>query len=286
MTASDIQFYELFKAQPELLKDFAGLTLTDTLTFESITLKKMETRIDGYFKTENPQSPDFVVEFQGYHNENHDVYNRTILAMCLLKKSLAKIAKPLRGIIIFTHPKFDKKTDPWHYLTTSKDPHLVVLYLEDVLKSLAKRHPEHPVAPAFAPFLATDSEKLAEQAPSYFRQICASDASPKLRDVCLQIFESFLLSTLGSEKFREVRKMYGITRPFSESPGFQDMFAIAKTEGRKEGKMEGKIEGKIEGKEETRAENLAKYKALLDQGIISKEAYIRLCADDQGLDTP
>lgn len=65
---TDHLFYEVFQLQPQALLQLASLEVQGEYRFQSITLKQMERRLDGFFRDQQGKAPHVFVEVQGYED--------------------------------------------------------------------------------------------------------------------------------------------------------------------------------------------------------------------------
>ena len=260
MAASDKQFFELFRSEPDLLKDILNLAPDGLFTFDAIVEKKFQMEIDGYFQSRKTGSPDYVVEFQGYKRKEYDIYHRIVRSMSHVSLSREMGLKQVHGVVIFTDAALDTLSRPWHYMTTDNDPLLVVLFLKDALDDLEKRKPDHPLVSTFAPFLAKNKKELKVNAPAFYRRILKADVTPKVKKTMARVFESFMFEAFKNLTMKEVHNMIGILTPLAETRAYREVVAI--------------------GREEELARQAKKLDKMLAEGMLSREAYEQLYPKD------
>lgn len=66
---TDELLYELFTIDPKSLFRLAQLEIEGEYTFESITVKTIEKRIDGFLKRTDDVGPNVFAELQGYPDQ-------------------------------------------------------------------------------------------------------------------------------------------------------------------------------------------------------------------------
>ena len=66
---TDELFYEFFQLKPDALIQLLQLNLQGSYVFESITLKRVERRIDGFFRRTDGEGPNLFLEVQGYDDK-------------------------------------------------------------------------------------------------------------------------------------------------------------------------------------------------------------------------
>lgn len=106
---TDELFYELFKIDPKSLFRLVRLKLEGEYTFESITVKTAEKRIDGYSRRTDGVGPNVFAEFQGWDDPN--IYWRSFREVCMFHEATGATV-PFVLIIVFIDPKYDPGNPP------------------------------------------------------------------------------------------------------------------------------------------------------------------------------
>jgi len=205
---TDKEFFRIFKANPELFREFLGIKTKGPCTLKSETLKSLERRVDGVLEFVD-RDPIVFIEIQGYRDDA--VYPRLIAAMAQFN-----IEHPLRlvqGIILFLKPEYDPCTYPWKSFANSGQPFFRVLYLEKVLASLAEKDPDHVLLSVFAPLTCRDNDELRRMAGIHYQKL--RQYEPQGKEGLLDAFESGLMSRFKNRA--EVRQIIGDIPPFEKS---------------------------------------------------------------------
>lgn len=99
---TDELLYELFKLDPKSVFRLAQLDLEGEYSFESITVKTVEKRIDGFLRRTDGVGPNVFVEFQGWDDQK--IYWRSFREVCMFYEERDESA-PFILIIVFIDPK-------------------------------------------------------------------------------------------------------------------------------------------------------------------------------------
>jgi len=236
MVRSDAHFYSLFSACPNLFKDLANLETEEDLTFDAVVIKELEVRLDGFFRTSDPESPNYVVEFHGYRKKGNNVYYQLLSKLGLIGNKIPD--EPVAGVILFTHKKYDPKTWPWFDFSQLKHAGFRVLYLEDVLKALTERQPDHPLIPTFTPFLASD-EQFQSEVYASFQKLKQLSLPEKEKSAIEDVFFSWIMERSGLASKEEVLQMLAELTPMEETPVYQHIKSLGIQEGMEKGVERG-----------------------------------------------
>ena len=258
---TDRQFYELFKSNPAFLSDLLNLEDTAGYSFRSETFKSMERRVDGVF-THEARSRTWLIEFHGYRTKpsETDVYTATFAAMVsFMRANPQKIAA---GIIVFLDPSHDPKTQPWQEIREAGLACFKVLYLEEILVDLAKRHPDHPLLDVFFPYLCADKKQLKQEARARYHKLEQAALPDQARQGAINVFVSWLIARMKNRE--EVEFMLAYIPPLEETEIGKELIDI------------GVTRGKVEGKVESLQTQIATYQALSQQGIIPEKKALEL----------
>ncbi len=279
MTRSDEYFYSLFKAWPDVFKDFANLEIKGDLNFDALSVKKISADLDGFFSSSHPETPNYVVEFHGYWKKGCDVYYQTLLKVGLIGNRMPE--KPVHALIVFTHKHFDSKTQPWHEFARLNRAGFHVLYLEDVLETLGRTKPDHPLNYVFTPFLA-DNQSLKVEVVASYRKLKQVQLPKKVKTALEEIFVGWMMERFKMETKKEAYQMLAEMTPIEETGIYKEILGEGVEIGRKEGRQEGRKEGRQEGRKEGRQEGFEKgiqvLKSAYETGVITKEVCDTLVA--------
>jgi len=257
---TDKEFFRIFKTNPELFRDFLGIRTKGPCTLKSETLKSLERRVDGVLEFPD-RDPVVFIEIQGYRDDA--VYQRLVAAMALFH-----IEHPLRlvqGVILFLKPEYDPRTYPWKSFANSGQRSFRVLYLEEILASLAERDPDHVLLSVFTPLTCRDNTELKRTAGDHYRRLKAAAVEPEGKAGLLEAFESWLIARFRNRA--EVNQMIVDIPPIEKSAAAryfrQQGREIGKKLGEKLGKKLGEKLGEKRG--EKRGEMRGEMRSLRQQ---------------------
>ena len=175
---TDKQLYKLFSSNPNYLFQSAGIRRKTKYVMQSVTLKEFERRTDGILQPDDPDAPTYVAEFQAQPDK--DIYHRLVMEMS--SYAMENEGCDIRGIIVFLYQGLDPKTKPWHYLSKSKDKLLKIVYLDEYVKKLEKRNPNHPMVIVFKPVFEKDEEYIKHNAYTWYQQISKCRLNKNVKD--------------------------------------------------------------------------------------------------------
>ncbi|MCP4108819.1 MAG: DUF2887 domain-containing protein [Desulfobacteraceae bacterium] len=224
---TDTFFYELFRIDPRSLFELVGLDMEGEYIFESITVKDIEKRFDGYMKRTDGTGPNVFVEFQGYPDQK--IYWRIFreIATWYEKKD---DDTPFVAIVIFVDKKYKPKKCP---LSCVRPNRMIRVTLEQCLKQLGDKG---GVLTVLKPFGLSDKEELPESIPQWTEEIESLEL-PKFQIKRLtELLEYFILQCFQKLTLKEVRKM--MLTPLEETTAVKELMQIKSEEWKKEGKKE------------------------------------------------
>jgi len=260
---TDKELYRLFAARPDYLFECAGIKVSGTYEMKSVTFKEFERRSDGLLQPLSDSDPVYLVEFQAY--ADNTVYHRLVMEMAAYGKEHPD--RKIRGILVFTASELDPKTDPWHKLTEAGES-LKVVYLDDFLDKLEKRHPDHPLLAVFSPLRIGDTEVLRRNAGKW-RQDIEKEPDTKARENFVAVFTRWMQERFSNLTYEEVISMFAEITPLEHTVSYKEIFA----KGTNHGKTEGKTEGKQEGRYETIREELERLRVLRSQNVLNESLF-------------
>lgn len=130
---TDELLYEVFRLDPKSVFRLAQFDLEGEYTFESITLKTTEKRIDGFLKRTDGVGPNVFVEFQGW--DDPKIYWRSFREVCMFYEERNDPA-PFILMIVFIDAKYDPGNPP---ITQVESPNQFFrLNLIDALKAVTR----------------------------------------------------------------------------------------------------------------------------------------------------
>ncbi|MCP4752864.1 MAG: DUF2887 domain-containing protein, partial [Proteobacteria bacterium] len=227
----DKELYKIFSAMPELLFELTEIPFEGKYSFKSVTIKEFSRTMDGLMEPEDPEKPRLVVEFQMQKKENP--YYRAVLEMAALGQENPGI--DYYGVIVFGDRSLDPKTTPWARMVTAKPPFFWVFYLEELLKELAEKNPEHPLLAVFQPFIQKDDQQLKKDVPKHYARIEKSDYSEEIKGKLIDIFIHWLSIRFDHISRNEVQMLLKLTTPLEETQCYKDIVATSEIRGEKRG---------------------------------------------------
>jgi predicted transposase YdaD len=232
---TDNLFYELFRFRPASLFELVGLPMPTSYTFESITLKATEKRLDGLFRPQDGHSQNIFVEIQGYRDET--IYWR-LLREIMTWYEQTKDTKPFRGIVLFLDPKYAPAKPTW--LTEE----LVISI--DLATSLAQLA-EPSVLTVLKP-LVTPKKLLVKQVPQWQTELRTLPLTAKELDFTLGLLAYTLFQRLPRLTLEEINTMIRLT-PIEQTVAGQQLIQIGLQRGLQQGLQQGRTEGWAEGEQ-------------------------------------
>ena len=214
---TDSLFHELFRDHPEWLRELTGLPLPEGCHGSSRILKQLEIRCDLLLEPAAPDDPRYLVEFQLYHD--HSIFNRIELARQILWKHLNSKAdcrrRDFRPSEIEAVVLFGSRTE----LPSSSDryPQIRILFIDEMLESLRREHPDSALVAALAPLNKPAAELEKDAAALYHRIRANVDLQSEDREVLTEIFLNLLLQRFKTKSREEIRKMIAELTPLHET---------------------------------------------------------------------
>ncbi|KPA10044.1 hypothetical protein MHK_009746 [Candidatus Magnetomorum sp. HK-1] len=258
---TDKELYKIFSAYPNYLFKCANIRKKTTYTMQSVTLKEFERRTDGLLAPKDPKAPTYITEFQAQKDAN--IYHR--LAMEMASYAMMNQDCDIRGILVFLHKGLDPKTNPWHYLSKSKDKFLKIVYLDEFLKELEKKQPNHPMVAVFKPLFEKDLNALKNNAYHWYQKIAKSRLPKDAKEHIQKAFISWLTARLRDLPYQEVINMIASLPDFETTQFYKDIVEVGEKRGEKKG------EKSIIVKEINRFEKMKK------KGDINEILFKKLC---------
>jgi predicted transposase YdaD len=233
---TDKQLYRVFGAQPAWVFELAGLPPVGKCAMRSLTVKTLERRSDGVIVPQRPEPPLSVIEFQ--FGENPQIYTRIVQKMAAVQEEFHM--REVQGVIFFGEQRLDPRTKPWASLVRS-------VVLQDELRRLAERSPDHPLVAAFQPLLAESETELEQNAGGFFRSIKTSKLKRGVKEALEEVFVNWLIQRLPTRTRQEIEKMLvGELPELVETRAGQDLIEIGEKRGRADGRADGLVDGLIE----------------------------------------
>ena len=232
---TDALFYQVFQFDPQALFQLMQLPVEGEYTYESITVKTTEKRMDGFFKRIDGEGPNVFLEVQGYPDSK--IYWRFSREICTYHEQREQ-APPFVAIVLFV----DKKYDPGPCPISFNPPHrLIIANLEDCLKGAGGTP---GVLTVLKPLTLPSQETLTEAADQWIREIDALKLPDAKVKILLELLEYAILQRFPELTLEEIRTMLHLT-PLDKSVAGQELIQMGKEEGREEGQAQGELIGEI-----------------------------------------
>jgi predicted transposase YdaD len=234
---TDVLFHQIFKLHPEWIYDLLGEPCPGPCTFESITVKQLERRLDGLVQPIDERQAQVVVEFQFYPDPL--IYIRTTEELCAVQRQAPE--RPIDGVIFFGERSLDPRTAPWTRSIRS-------VYLIELWRQWQSEPAPHPLLSLFAPIFEEDEMQLEAEAAVLYESVGSAATSPEDRRKLQDLFFSLLGSRLTHKTRTEIAKMLPI-RDLKETVWGKELY----DEGLNAGEARGEARGEVKGKATTLA---------------------------------
>lgn len=235
---TDHFFYKIFRRDPHLIFPLLGFEREDVYTFESITAKETEKRVDGYFLPSHGRGPNLFAEFQGY--DDPAIYWRGMREVATWHESNTRIQRPFVLVVIFLDPAFDPGEPPFLF----RPPCLLIrTTLQECLKRLRG---DPGLLVVLEPLVLEDRSQLIERTRAWKEALERLNLSEKDSIFWIEQLEYAIVQRFPELTLEEVKHMLQIT-PLEETTAGKQIRALGHQEGKEEGREEGREEGKEEG---------------------------------------
>ncbi len=245
---TDALFYELFKFDPQSLFESIRLDAKGEYTFESITAKTTEKRMDGLFRGIDGAGPNLFAEVQGYSDRN--IYWRFFREISTWHEQ-DDDDQTFIAVVLFTDRAFDPGKPG---LSCAKPNRLIRCYLPNLLKKIGKKA---SLLTVLKPLILRDRKKLPESVRQWDAEIRAMGLPQAKTEILNELLEYAVIQRFSDLTLEDGRKMIQLT-PLEKTVAGQELIRI----------------GHIQGKTET-ALNLLKM-GLLTEEQIAKAANLSL----------
>lgn len=229
---TDELLYELFSIDPKSVFRLVQLDLEGDYIFESITLKTIEKRIDGFLKRTDGVGPNVFVEFQGW--DDPKIYWRSFREVCMLYEERDD-PMPFILIIVFIDPKYDPGHPP---ITQVEPPHQFFrINLIDALEAV-KQTPG--ILTVLKP-LVSPKRDVIDHIQEWKAEVVALPLpEEKIRKI-MALLEFAIWQRLPNLSLKEVQKMFQFT-PLEETVAGKELIRIGWERGRREAQQEARKE--------------------------------------------
>ncbi len=245
---TDELFYELFRLDPGSLIELVQLNLEGEYSFESITIKTTEKRLDGFFKREDGTGPLIFLEVQGYPDDT--VYWRIFREICTWFEQKG-VTTPFVAIVLF----IDEKYDPGNCMLACVPPsQFIRCNLVDCLDYIGDNAGALSV---LKPLTFSEEEKLPEAVQQWQTEIRDLELPEQKMKSLMDLLIYAIMQRFPALGRKELDKMLNLT-PLEQTTAVKEIIQISEDKGRKEGKLIGQIQlaQRLMGKAMTPAEKL------------------------------
>lgn len=258
---TDELLYELFRLDPKSVFRLVQLDLEGEYTFESITLKTTEKRLDGFLKRTDGIGPNVFVEFQGWDDQK--IYWRSFREVCMFYEERDD-PLPFILIIVFIEPRYDPGNSP---ITQVEPPNQFIrMNLIDALEAI-KQTPG--ILSVLKP-LVSNKRQIVESMQEWKDDIQALPYEDAEKHMIVGLLEYAIRQKLPTLSEQEVREMLHLT-PIEETvPGKELAKRWRKTgqqEGQKLGIRKGEVIGEIRMAQRVLKMPVSPIKALEKKGM-------------------
>ncbi|MFM7204617.1 MAG: DUF2887 domain-containing protein [Myxococcota bacterium] len=223
---TDDLLYQLFRRYPHALSRMAGLPYEGHWTFESITVKSTEKRLDGFLCRQDAPTPFFMfAEFQGYRESSF--YWRLYRELATWYEQNPDESRPFVAVVIFLSRSHDPHNAQLKPLGNNK---LLRIYLPEVLKRL--KHQPGPWT-LLEPLVLKRASELKQRGPDWRRLLQTLPLTPDERILCTELLMRGLLARFKSLSLKEIETMFELT-PLTETRAGQEMIQMGQEQGQKE----------------------------------------------------
>ncbi len=219
---TDAQLYELFRDHPEWIADMMNSPFPEPAVFRSVTIKKSERRLDGLLIPKNTKKPLTVVEFQLFPSK--DIYYRATEERIAVHRLHPN--RKVEAIIFFAYRKLDEQPKPWIHVVKA-------VYLDEQMRILSQRYPEHLLPQLLAPVFEKDDALLEAQAAKVYKKLSSTRHARTLR----VIYTSFISSRFKNKSAKEITAML-TSLDITQTRAGREWIAMGKAEGKTLGKAE------------------------------------------------
>ncbi len=235
---TDELFYALFKLDPHSLFQLVQLEIEGEYTFESISTKTTEKRVDGFFKRVDGKGPHIFLEVQGYHDPK--IYWRLFREICTYYEQTDTDA-PFIGIVLFLEQKYD----PGLPLLTSVPPaQLIRANLIDCLNAVWDRAGALTV---LKPLALPDNAELSDAVRQWKEELTSLHLPVDKFQQLIELLEYVILQCFPSLPFKEVQIMLQLT-PLEKTVAGKELIQIGVERGLVKGMEKGLEQGLQKGK--------------------------------------
>ena len=227
---TDALFYELFKIAPEALLELIQLRVPSPYSFESLTFKSTEKRLDGFFRSVHGQGPNIFLEIQGYPDTQ--IYWRLLREIAIYHEQ-NQDDTPWIAVVLF----LEKTLDPG-VPKGLESLNILRVYLPESLEAVAES-----VTPlvVLKPLTVADKAQLTQEAVSWKRAIEQLNCADNQKRNLLKLLIYAILEHFPELSSREVETMIQLT-PLEQTRAVKEWIQQGLEQGLEQGKLIGRIQ--------------------------------------------
>ncbi len=225
---TDKLLYELFELDPKSVFRLVQLDLEGEYTFESITLKITEKRIDGFLKRTDGVGPNVFVEFQGWDDKK--IYWRSFREVCMFYEERDALA-PFILIVVFIDPKYNPGNPP---MNVEQPNQFFRINLIDALDTV-KQPPG--ILTVLKP-LVSNKRQIVESMQEWKGEIHTLPFEKATKHKIIGLLEYAIRQKLPTFSEQEVRTMLQLT-PLEETVPGKELAERWRKKGQQEGQKKG-----------------------------------------------
>ena len=236
---TDSLFYELFQFDPQTLLRLVHLKVEGQYTFESITIKTTEKRLDGFFKNVDGKGPNIFLEVQGYLDLK--IYWRLFREICTYYEQKEDTV-PAVAIVLFLDQKYDPGIPP---LFSCIPPHqLIRVNLIDSLKTVEDKPGALTI---LKPLIVLSKKELVEAVPKWTADIQSLKLPKDKTKILIELLEYAVIQRFPKLTLKEVQAMLQLT-PLEQTVAGQELIQIGLERGLERGMERGMERGIEKGR--------------------------------------
>ena len=219
---TDHEIYEILKQNPELIILLSGLPEKKGVkyTFESITKKGIELRLDGILLPNTSKETILTCEFVA-QTPKVDPYENIFHKYLMVRNHYKN--REVICILIFLFPSLDPKTTPWVYLKDLHPTRLIVLYLNEKLEEIEIKDPTHPLVLVFKVLLTKDNSEIEKECPKWYNDLQKRKMPGPKKKVFEKVFFRWLIGRFTRKSIEELEDMIGITKEIEKSRAYKEI---------------------------------------------------------------
>lgn len=235
---TDELFYEVFKIDPHSLFRLVQIELEGEYSFESLTFKTTEKRLDGFCKRVDGAGPNVFVEIQGY--DDPGIYWRALREVATYYEQTAD-PNPFLLIVLFLDEKYDPGNCP---ILQFVPPHRLLRVT--LIECLTAVWDEAGALTVLKPLAVSRKEHLVEEIQGWKAEIHALALPHEKIQTLLELLEYVIVYRFPAISRKEVETMLQLT-PIEESVIGQELILLGEKKGRQEGMKAGEKKGLNKG---------------------------------------